>query len=168
MSVAATEAAPAVARAAKARRLRALPDPPERPAPRGARFREIAPRVQRAAPTTRIHRANYQPVILAEFVAAVLLVAATPVATKKEQTGISPYAGKDMIKLGSITVLYLILALISTGGQGPGRLAAWFGGLILLTVGLSEAANLAKDLDLFGIGGAPAGDTAPTGSGRKK
>jgi len=106
-------------------------------------------------------------VILAEFIAAVLLVAAAPVATRKEQTGISPYEGQDMIKLGAITVLYLILALVSTGGREAGRFAAWFGGLILLTVGLAEGANLARELDLVGAVAGKA-KTAAGGLARKK
>jgi hypothetical protein len=31
-----------------------------------------------------------------------------------------------------------------------GRIGAWFGGLILLTVGLGEGASVAKVLDIFG------------------
>jgi hypothetical protein len=50
-------------------------------------------------------------VILAEFVGAVLLVAATPFA-KKDQPGVSPYIAADMLQLVAITVVYLILALI--------------------------------------------------------
>ena len=106
------------------------------------------------APTTRVHRTNYQPVILAEFVAAVLLVALSPVATRTSP-GISPYQGKDMIKIGAVTAVYFLLALVSATGQEAGRFAAWGGGLILLTVGLAEAAHLAQILDLGGIGGGP-------------
>lgn len=127
---------------------RAAPSPRSRP--RGATFADV----RRRAPTAKISRTNYQPVILAEFVAAVLLVSAAPVATGKEKTGLSPYTGADMLKLGALTAVYLILALISTGGSGPGRFSAWFGGLILLAVGLGEGANIAKELDLFGATGA--------------
>lgn len=100
-----------------------------------------------------MHRGNYQAVILAEFVAAVVLVALSPVASKKNPDGLSPYAGRDMVKLGAITGTYFALALVSVGGQTPGRFAAWFGGLILLAVGLGEAANLASIIDLGGGGG---------------
>jgi hypothetical protein len=99
-------------------------------------------------------------VILAEFVAAVLLVAISPVASKKNKTGLSPYAGQDMLKIGAVTATYFVLALISSTGQEPGRWAAWFGGLILLAVGLNEAANVAKTLDLAGFGGSPANSTS--------
>jgi len=107
----------------------------------------------RRHPRSRATSGNYQGVILAEFVAAVVLVALTPIAAnKKQQTqsgGLSPYAGQDMIKLAAITVVYLILALLSVR-PGPGRFAAWFGGLVLLAVGLNEAAHLAQVLDIFG------------------
>jgi hypothetical protein len=91
-------------------------------------------------------------VILAEFVAAVLLVAATPFATKQSKAGLSPYVGKDLLQLMAITLTYFLLALVSATSREAGRYAAWFGGLILLTVGLSEAAHLAKVVDLLGIG----------------
>lgn len=105
--------------------------------------------------------ANYQGIILAEFIGAVLLVAATPIATKKDQTGISPYEGSDMIKLGSITIVYFLLALLSAGGSGAGRFGAWFGGLILLVVGLGEATSIAKVLDVFGGAGNPSSSAPP-------
>lgn len=92
----------------------------------------------------------YQNVILAEFIGAVLLVAATPMA-KKGQPGLSPYEATDLLQLVAITVLYLILALLSSTGSTPARFSAWFGGLILLAVGLGEAARLAKLLDVFGL-----------------
>jgi hypothetical protein len=120
--------------------------------------RERVQRVRRAVPSQPSSRTNYQPVILVEFVAAILLVALTPFASKKDTQGLSPYAGTDMIKLASLTLAYLILAMISVGGRGPGRIAAWFGGLILLTVGLGEAASIAKVLDIFGTPPATAGE----------
>lgn len=102
--------------------------------------------------------------ILAEFTAAVLLVAISPIASKKNPSGLSPYAGQDMIKIGAVTAVYFVLALISSTGQEPGRWAAWFGGLILLAVGLNEAANVAKALDLAGFGGSGANSDAVTGT----
>lgn len=87
---------------------------------------------------------NYQAIILAEFVAAELLVAATPMATRRNQPGLSPYAATDLVQLLAIGVVYLILEMIASGGRGAGRISAWLGGLVLLTVGLAEAANIAK------------------------
>lgn len=100
---------------------------------------------------------NYQGIILAEFILAELLVAGTPIATRQEQPGLSPYVPRDMTKLLSIGMVYFLLELMAVGGAKTGRLGAWFGGLVLLGVGLNEGANVAKTLDLFGgIGDAAA------------
>ena len=125
-----------------------------KPAPKPPTRRERAQKFSKEhVPRKPISRNNYQAVILAEFIAAILLTAMTPVATKKDQQGLSPYAGSDIVKLGAITLLYLILAMISVGGPQAGRLAAWLGGLVLLTDGLFEASNIVKDLQAFSGGG---------------
>jgi len=113
--------------------------------------------VYRKAPKSK---GNYQPVILAEFVAAVLLVAATPFA-KKNSPGVSPYAGKDMLQLVAITLVYFILALVSGTGPKAARLSAWFGLLVLLTVGLAEAVRLAKLLNVLGLESSEAVSAVP-------
>ena len=128
------------------------------PGPRGPRggsqrqssARQVRQGVSQAAGRAKSDATSYQSVILAEFVAAVLLVAATPFA-KKDAPGISPYVASDVMQLVAITVAYLILALLSGMNRGTGRFAAWFGALLLLTVGLGEAARLAKFLDVFGL-----------------
>jgi hypothetical protein len=96
--------------------------------------------------------------VLAEFVAAVLLVAATPFA-KRDSPGVSPYVAADLVQMVALTLTYFVLALISGANRGAGRFAAWFGLLILLTVGLGEAARLAKLLNVFG--GPPADHSPP-------
>jgi len=123
------------------------PAPVSRPAPQ--RSRRAAPR-SASRPAGKHGYTSYQVVILGEFVAAILLVAATPFA-KRDKPGLSPYAAADMLQLIAITLVYLILALISGANQGTARASAWFGGLILLTVGLGEAARLAKLLNVFGL-----------------
>lgn len=87
---------------------------------------------------------NYQAIILAEFVAAEILVAATPMATRENQPGISPYVSRDLVQLMAIGLVYFVLEMVAVGGRGAGRISAWLGALILLTVGLSEAASIAK------------------------
>lgn len=96
------------------------------------------------------HFAPYQSIILAEFVLAELLVAATPIATRKNQPGLSPYVPRDMTKLLSLGLVFFLLELGATTGPGAGRFGAWFGGLLLLVVGLGEAASITKVLDIFG------------------
>lgn len=138
----------------------APPDPAGRDAAAGFTAGDIRGR----APTTRIHRSNYQGIVLAEFAAAILLVALTPFATKENPSGLSPYAGKDLLQLAAITLVYFLLALLSVAGGTAARSAAWLGGLILLTVGLSEAAHLAQVVDLFGIGTTAAQAKAESGA----
>jgi len=136
------------------------PGPPGPAGPSGRQQRQPRQQQQRRSqpvtskiPRKKISRTNYQPVILMEFVAAILLTAMTPIATRKDSQGLSPYAGADIVKLSAITLVYLLLAMVSVGGRGAGRMAAWLGGLILLTDGLYEASNIAKDLQIFGGGG---------------
>lgn len=92
---------------------------------------------------------NAQPAILVEFVLAILLTAFTPFATSKNPQGLSPYTGSDILKLGALTVVYFILALTSSLGKNGAKFSAMFGLLILLGVGLNEAANLAAAFNLL-------------------
>ena len=156
--------------AAAARQPAAPPPPAPRPASQqpppaasGQRRQGGQQRQRPKAPVTRKAPSApaYQNVILVEFVLAVLLVAATPFA-KKNQPGLSPYVAADVMQLVAITVAYFILALVSSASGGAARFAAWFGGLILLTVGLGEAARLAKLLDVFGLAPATTPQQATT------
>lgn len=101
----------------------------------------------RAADRARIPTGNrqYQNVILAEFLAAVVLVAALPLATggspnAKAKGGLSPYDAGDLRQLLGIGAVYFILALLSSGNRG--RFAAWFGGLVLLGIGFAKTAQI--------------------------
>ena len=135
--------------------VRPLPPPRQEsraPAPAPARRGRTLPDI----PGGKVTGRNYQGVILAEFVAAIVLTAASPIASKRNTPGLSPYAAADVAQLAALTLVYLILALISTGSRGAGRISAWVGGLMLLVVGLGEASTIAKTLDIFG---------SPTGAG---
>ena len=103
--------------------------------------------VQKSAGTGKF--APYQAIILGEFVAAELLVAITPIATRPNTPGLSPYIPRDLSKMAAIGVTYFLLSLLSVGGRGAGRFGAWFGGLILITVGLATGADVVRDLDLL-------------------
>lgn len=91
---------------------------------------------------------NYQAIIAAEFVLAELLIALTPMTSKKNPTDVSPYVPRDMTKMLAVGVTYFLLELLAVPA-GWGRFCAWFGGLILLAVGVNEASNVAKDIDAF-------------------
>lgn len=86
---------------------------------------------------------QYQGVILAEFLVAVLIVSVAPLARGKgaqdASTGPSPYGPDDIKQLAGIGAVYFILALLSSGKHG--RFAAWFGGLVLVAIGLSQTTS---------------------------
>jgi len=99
---------------------------------------------------------HYQPVILAEFLVAIIIVSVSPLAkggdaTAQAKGGPSPYSTDTMKQLIAIGGTYFVLALLS-GGKKTGRYAAWFGALVLLGLGFAELLN--GDLKaLFGIFG---------------
>ena len=109
---------------------------------------ELARRITGAAtrPGGELH--NYQAIIAAEFVAAELLVALTPIASRKAGPSassgkLSPYVPGDLIELVAIGIVYLILEGLAAGPRGLARFSAWFGFLLLLGVGLYEASRIA-------------------------
>lgn len=99
----------------------------------------------RAAGRARIPTGDrqYQGIILAEFVVAVLVVALAPIARGKaaqdSSPGPSPYGPDDIKQLAGIGAVYFVLALLSSGKHG--RLSAWFGGLVLVAIGLAETTS---------------------------
>ena len=91
----------------------------------------------RAVPGDR----RYQGVILAEFLLAVVVIAGLPIMSggspnAKAKGGPSPYDSHDMIQLVAVGGVYFILALVSSGNRG--RIAAWFGGLVLIGLGFTK------------------------------
>jgi hypothetical protein len=124
----------------------------------GERRREFARRATGAAtrPGSELH--NYQAVVAAEFVAASLLVALTPIASRKASKSpvsgaLSPYIPSDLVQLVAIGLVYLILEGLAAGPRAVARFAAWFGFLILLGVGLFEATRIAKVFQMLTGGG---------------
>jgi len=143
------------------------------------------PRNRRAAPTVTYTPRNrggslnpvsgnsYQGVILAEFLGAVLIVAFLPLAAgapNDGKTGPSPYRVNDIEQLAAIGITYFLLALLANGNHG--RIAAWFGGLILLGIAFKKLASGQFSAAVSGIGGKPvpaeAGDYAGGGGGGGK
>lgn len=87
---------------------------------------------------------GYQPVILAEFLAVVVIITVAPIAsggspTAQAKGSLSPYDTGDLRQLAAAGVVYFVLALISSGNSG--RLAAWFGGLVLIMLALGKVAS---------------------------
>lgn len=108
--------------------------------------RSYAGQAQQVGRTAQITpgRRTYQGAILAEFVAAVFIVAITPIATggspdaQAKGSG-SPYSVNNLRQLVAIGVTYFVLALIP-GEQGS-RIAAWLGGLVLLVLLMIRVSN---------------------------
>jgi hypothetical protein len=136
--------------------------PPRRAAPSQRSQRRVQPAVNlptgRGASRARIPGGrNYQPVILAEFLVAVVVVALAPVAkggsdTSKAKGSPSPYDTSTLKQILLIGVVYFILALLSSG-KNLGRVSAWFGGLVLVGVGVQQTVNggFAAVLRMFGL-----------------
>lgn len=132
--------------------------PAREPRKRNGSKRRAAGRLTGASTKSGSALHNYQAIIAAEYVAATLLVALTPIATRQAQpstaTGkLSPYVPADMIKLLAIGIVYLILEGLAAGPRGLARFSAWFGFLILIGVGLSEASNIADVFNMLAGGG---------------
>ena len=148
MTVMAAEAAQRARAAAKARRAalreravsapeRAINAAPETGAAYGRQARQTAQQAQ-IVPGNR----NYQGIILAEFLVAMLLVTLSPIASggspnAKAKNSPSPYDSNDLKQLVAVGGTYFSLALLSSGNRG--RLAAWLGGLILIAIAMSKA-----------------------------
>lgn len=92
---------------------------------------------------------SYQPVILAEFMIAVVLITLTPIATggseaAQAKNSPSPYDAKDLTQLVAVGGVYFVLSLISSGNRG--RISAWLGGLIVIGLAMTKMAGPAKSL----------------------
>lgn len=138
-----------------ARGTRVLPAAPRRQrqgtAPRGGQQSERQHTMKRSRKGRGALKARlpgqhtYQPVILAEFVTAIVIVSVSPVAKGGTAESVakgsaSPYSVNTLKQLVAIGGAYFILALLASSRRA-GRYAAWFGGLILLGLGFAQLAN---------------------------
>ena len=98
---------------------------------------------------------NYQGVILAEFLVAVVVVAFLPLASGPPadgKTGPSPYRVTDMTQLVAIGAVYFILALFSSG-ERSGRIVAWFGGLLTIGILIAKVSSGQLSAAVSGVSG---------------
>jgi hypothetical protein len=167
---AAVRGASARARAGgSSRGTRTLPAAPQRQreggAPQGGQQRErqfnrSVKRTGRGALNARLPGSHsYQPVILAEFLVAVVVLATGPIAkggtpTAQAKGSPSPYSVNTLKQLVAVGMVYFVLALLAAS-QRAGRWSAWFGGLVLVGLGFTELADgdLAAVFKIFAPGG---------------
>jgi hypothetical protein len=108
---------------------------------------------------------SYQPVILAEFVVAIVVVGVSPLAgggtaTAQAKGSSSPYDVNTLKQLIAIGGTYFVLALFGAS-EKMGRYAAWFGALVLVGLGIAQYLN--GDLQgVFKILSGGAGGSAAT------
>ena len=139
----------------------------------GQRRQARAGRMGRSASRAKLPGSHsYQPVILAEFVVAIVVVGVSPLAgggtaTAQAKGSSSPYDVNTLKQLIAIGGTYFVLALFGAS-EKAGRYAAWFGALVLVGLGIAQYLNG----DLQGVfkllsGGATAGaaSTVPAGPG---
>lgn len=94
-----------------------------------------------------------QKVIVAEFVACMVLIAITPLVTATVDT-------VAWLKRGAAcSGLFLVLALVGTGGPRASRIAAAFGGLVTLGLLITDRAVFGQIVALLGGGQAADTDT---------
>jgi hypothetical protein len=104
---------------------------------------------------------SYQTVILTEFLVAAAIVAFLPLATggPPDKNTPSPYQVTDLVQLLALGVVYFILATLTGGSHG--KIAAWFGGLVLLGLFYKKFATGELNTAITSIH--PASPQAPAG-----
>jgi hypothetical protein len=126
---------------------------------RQRQFSQAAKKTGRGALKARLPGSHsYQPVVMAEFLVAVVVVAVSPLAKGGTQTAQakgspSPYDTNTLKQLVAIGGAYFVLALLASSRRA-GRISAWFGALILLGLGFTQLANgdLTALFKIFGPG----------------
>jgi hypothetical protein len=123
--------------------------PMEQPEPPGdggnrswqQRGREQLPTVP-IAPTGR-----YRHLIVAEFLATVVMIGASPFLAPRPKDQTPEEAAKalslaaPLVRLSAACIVFFVLALLSSGPRS-GKLAAAFGGLVVLGVALNTTGNI--------------------------
>ena len=100
-----------------------------------------------AGPQPTLPRGRYRRIVLAEFLAVVLLIGVGPMVKPRpagqtpEQSGNAADLAAPLVRLTAACALFFILALAASGPRS-GRLAAGFGGLVLAGTLLNATTTL--------------------------
>lgn len=85
--------------------------------------------------------------VVAEFILVVVLIAASPIFTRKG-SGSHLYQAGDFVRLSATCLLFFVLALLSNSA-GTARIAAAFGGLVTVGVMFSARDSVTAIASLF-------------------
>lgn len=104
----------------------------------GGRERKAYKRATAAAPGAR-------RVIVTEFAICSVIVALSPLTDRHRDDK----PGDWMKRMTAVCLIFFILAIVSSAGRGPAKVAAGFGGLVALALALSERDLFAKLAVIF-------------------
>lgn len=103
---------------------------------------------------------NARRILVGEFVLCAIIVAFSPLTDKHKGDSPTQLAKRST----AICALFLLLGLVSTGGEGASRLAAAFGALVLVALMVSDRSIFSVITTRFGAGD-PEGPAGPAGEG---
>lgn len=86
---------------------------------------------------------NARRIIVAEFAVCMVIVALSPLTKTDERPG------AWMKRMTAVMGMFLVLAFLSAGGRGVARAAAGFGGIVTLTLALSDRDLFVKLAQVF-------------------
>lgn len=98
-------------------------------------------------------------VVIAEFIACVVLIGITPILTRKTDGTTHLYVANDFIRLSAVCLLFFLLLLLSNN-PSTSRIAAAFGGLVTLGALYNASQFLTVLANLFVSAGKAAQPTA--------
>jgi lysylphosphatidylglycerol synthetase-like protein (DUF2156 family) len=105
---------------------------------------------------------NARRVLVAEFAVCVVIAALSPLTDKRQ----SEAPGAWMKRMTAILGIFFILGLVSAAGRGASKIAAGFGGIVAVTLALSERDLFMKVATIFAsTTDKPDTGTGPTGEG---
>jgi hypothetical protein len=116
--------------------------------------------VKKVAPSPGKVKTKFRPgqslggnkVIVAEFIACMVLVGLAPI------VGTTTSAGAWLKKGAAVTGLFLVLSLVASGGPRSSKIAAAFGGLCTLALLINSHEIFAAIIGLLGGGGGDLGE----------
>lgn len=93
----------------------------------------------------RADTAGPRKLVLAEFITCMAIAGAAPLAQKDQDA--TP--GRLMKQLAAIMVLFFLLGLLTSAGRGAAKVAAAFGGVVTLTLVVSQRDLLVTIAQIF-------------------